>query len=231
MKKLIISTSLAIGLSVVATYGQGNIVLNNSANANANAVYSSSVTSGGLIFTSTTENQYGNNGGPVGSQLEYANFNLVILAGPSAGTCSQLIGVFLMSGSGGTLTSYASTYGYTLTTQSEPYTVTQDSTGGINADAGLVEDPNLGQFEIPGTLTSPGYLDLFIWEGTGSDYASAAVRGTSGVFAQPFTTGATPGLNVDSGMPDIILNPVPEPGTIALAGLGGLALLFIRRRS
>jgi len=35
----------------------------------------------------------------------------------------------------------------------------------------------------------------------------------------------------DDGLPDLILEPLPEPSTFALAGLGGVALLSFRRRS
>ena len=180
--------------------------------------YNGSKTTGGLIFTQVTASQYQNQGGNTGNTAEYNNFNILFLGGGTAGTCNQLICVWLMSGSGGTLAAYAAANGYTVAT-GQAYTTTQDANGGDNPDAGEVVDPNLQQMEIPNVVGSPGYLEFFVWEGTASTYASAAAKGNSGVFAQNYTTGITPGV-YSTMMPDILIT-VPEPSTMALAGLGG----------
>lgn len=198
---------------------------------NYNAVYSPSVTSHGLVFTTTVANQYGSFGGPAGSQLEYANFDLVVLGGPTAGTATQLIGVWLTSGAGGSLSAYAAANGYTLAS-GEPYSTVQDANAyvGINPDAGLLMDPSGSSLTIPGVSSSPGYLDLFLWEGNYSSYGDAvmadAPTATTGVFAQATASGGNPPPSLS--MPDVLL--VPEPGTLALAGLGGLSLLLFRHR-
>lgn len=182
-----------------------------------------------MIFTTTAANQYGNYGGPAGSQLEYVDFNLVVLGGPTASSVNQLLGVWLLSGYGQSLSAYAAANGYTVAS-GEPYTTVQNAYG-INLDVGLVWDPNLAELEIPGVTTSPGYLNFFMWEGTASSYAEAFdagdARGTTGVFAQACTMGILPPSTI-TDMPDVLLD-VPEPATFAL-GLAGLSLLLFRRR-
>jgi hypothetical protein len=237
MKKLILSASMVIGLSVAATYGQGYIFIFNGPNQDESysQTYSSTVTSGGLVFTTTTANQPGavdpTDFPGSSSQLECVDFNLVVLGGPTASSANQLMGVWLLSGYGQSLSAYAAANGYTLTTQTEPYTTVQNAYG-ICEDAGVFQDPGCLQFGIPGVTTSPGYLDFFMWEGTASSYDAAIgdgdARGTTGVFAQACTTGTVVGL-FTTDLPDVLLE-VPEPGALVLAGLGGLSLLLFRRR-
>ena len=112
------SVASAIGSLVGTACGQG-FFLNNTPSTNYAALYSPSVTSNGLIFTATVANQFGTlNPGyedePPGSQLEYVNFNALLLGGPTAATANQLMAVFLTAGSGGSLSDYASAHGYTL---------------------------------------------------------------------------------------------------------------------
>ncbi len=50
-----------------------------------------------------------------------------------------------------------------------------------------------------------------------------------------FGTSSTSGSGLaGSGLPavagSLVLNPIPEPATLALAGLGGISMLFLRRR-
>jgi hypothetical protein len=82
------------------------------------------------------------------------------------------------------------------------------------------------------------YLEVFAWTGNFSSYTTAEASGTvltgaSGVFTGQLTTTANP--NNILNMPALVLTgsaaPVPEPGVLALFGLGGLALFGFRRRS
>jgi hypothetical protein len=233
MKKIILSTTMMIGLSVAA-YGQGSFILDNVNNLNySQLTYDSAKTTGGLIFTTTTANQYGNNGGPAGNQQEYADFNVLVLGGPTAGTCNQLIAVWLTSGYGGTVADYCSAHGYTQAS-GEGYTTVQNA-GGINFDAGLVVDPLTHSLKIPGvtgTGYATGYLDFFIWEGNSTTYSAAQMAanaiGTTGVFAQTVAIGLYIPQKTDM-MPDVLLAPVPEPSAISIFGACACGLLMFRR--
>jgi hypothetical protein len=82
-------------------------------------------------------------------------------------------------------------------------------------------------------------LTLDFWTGNYGTYAAAVASGLSSVyvgtatFSQALGNGGSPaGASTDFGsMPAIVmLPPVPEPTAIALATLGGLSLLGLRRR-
>jgi hypothetical protein len=97
-------------------------------------------------------------------------------------------------------------------------------------------------------------LEVVGWTGTATSWAAAAAGGATliGYSGETFngsTLGAlswdqptgnpnatpTPGLPANittgaSGFEGLVLEPVPEPATIALGGLGAAALLFFRRR-
>jgi len=84
-------------------------------------------------------------------------------------------------------------------------------------------------------------LTLDMWTGNYSTYALAVASNLSSVYAatatfsQPLGNGGTPpSTGTDFGnMPAMVLLPVatvPEPTTIALATLGGISLMALRRR-
>jgi hypothetical protein len=98
-----------------------------------------------------------------------------------------------------------------------------------------------GYFQGP-TATIPGYtsgpVNFEVVAFNGSSYANSAMRGRSGSFTESAiaSSASSPltffGAN-GSGMPNFIVAsvaPVPEPTTLALAGLGGLASLVALRR-
>ena len=80
---------------------------------------------------------------------------------------------------------------------------------------------------------SPVFVQIQAWTGTFNSYAAAANAGApvaqSRIFLNPVD--APPGAPVPlTGMPAMVLTGVPEPSTLALAGLGGLSLLMLRPR-
>ena len=73
---------------------------------------------------------------------------------------------------------------------------------------------------------------LVAWNTSGGSYAgTTGWRGHSAPF-QMVTSVATafPALTGDAGEAGFQVLPVPEPTTLALSGLGGLALLLMRRK-
>lgn len=221
MKKTILSAIIIAGLTA-SVYGQGTVLANNQNNTgtyNGNGgqafnpgtevgspTYSSLVTSNGLFFTLDTAAQAGHNGYTAGSQMMGADFSFALFGGATALTATN--------------------------------PVTSLTGGAIAGDNG-----NWGQLIVSGSQTVPNtsaasllYLNIFVWEGsTFLSYAAALTggdyTGTSGAFLNPSGGGPTPASTL-SGMPDVLFAPVPEPSTLALAGLGGLAsLMAIRRKN
>jgi len=97
-----------------------------------------------------------------------------------------------------------------------------------------------GQFLAPGAfLIDPvgaagATYTLQLVAYNGANYASSTIRGHSAAFTITTSASSSPTPNpVGSFMQGFSVTPVavvPEPTTLALAGLGGLALLVSRRR-
>jgi hypothetical protein len=123
--------------------------------------------------------------------------------------------------------------------------------GGSGLSAGDILYSGGSQFQssiAPGTY----YVEIAGWSsGLGSSWATVSgeladsFQGESGFYfgeaysgSANFTTAvAAPGNNVigadgiaNGGLVLFSTTPVPEPATLALAGLGGLSMLFLRRR-
>jgi hypothetical protein len=221
MKKITIIGALALTVASLSVYGQGTILVDNSANTGAfggqsfngttgDPVYSATVTANGLIFTTDTADQAGHNGyASADSTMMGADFSWALFGGATSGTATT----FIVGDTGGAIT-------------------------GDNVNWGDIQlQSGTGQNVSGTTAGNAVFLDLQVWEGsTFSTFALAAAgndyRADSGVFSNPSggIVGGNPVAAAPlSGMPDIIMT-VPEPTTIALAGLGGAALLAFRRR-
>lgn len=91
---------------------------------------------------------------------------------------------------------------------------------------------DFGNVVIPGYTSGAITFEIVAYNGT--DYASSLgvglYRGRSGAFTMNgIATGANPSDSM-TGMPNFFVAQVPEPTTIALAGLGLASLALIRRR-
>jgi len=93
---------------------------------------------------------------------------------------------------------------------------------------GIFSDPTGLAITVPGATTS-AFFRIEAWVGGyGSTYASAALRGSSGVFVNPVaqSPNALPTL---TGMPAVVIG-IPEPGGLTLVSLGAGLLLVCRRK-
>jgi len=219
--KSIIVAGAAVALAA-SSYGQGTVYLNNGQNTgvlngnggvaftgdNSGTVFSSLVTSNGLVFTTDTSEQAGNLGGPTGSALIGENFSFAIYGSLT---------------SGGTFSLLDSVTGSAINNGS-----------GTNPNWGELADPSGASYGVGSGTPTVVYLEVYAWEGsTYSDYADALSAGDyvafSGVFENPSGSGVGSPQTM-YGMPDINLAVVPEPTTLAIAALGGLSLLGLRRK-
>jgi hypothetical protein len=211
MKKLLVTAIAATAAAV--TYGQGTIFINNYDNTGvfngaggsaANPVYSAAVTQNGLIFTTDATEQQGS-----GSTLIAQDFSWALYGGATDSSSALTL---LASETGSGIAGDNTSVGY----------------GQLFGAATAVS--------VPGTAASSTvYLELYVWEGsTFTTYAAAMAGGDfvgdSGVFANSSGGGANPASAL-TGLPDMNLAvTVPEPGTLALAALGGASLLLFRRK-
>jgi hypothetical protein len=98
-----------------------------------------------------------------------------------------------------------------------------------SATAGYFDGPVVS---IPGYASGPITFEVVAYNG--ASYASSTIRGRSGSFTMnSIATGlaAAPSLgNNGQAFPNFFVASVPEPTTMALVGLGGLALVAFRRK-
>jgi len=205
MKKLILTLVAVAGLSV-SVFGQaavnGTITIDN-----VNGGGGVNATNLGLFFSSTAPNAAPYNG----------DLNLIVRGGADPGSLSPVgpsfTGANKMVGFGG----------------------------------GIYVEPLGGIYQVPNVaLGGNASLQVLAWRGNAASYAAAGVadkffayNGQTGTFvdASTFTfinrtggDGVPPAVPKSlDGMPAMAL-VVPEPSMIALAGLGGVALLMYRRR-
>ncbi len=113
--------------------------------------------------------------------------------------------------------------------------------GGIGSPVGSVRgsanEGSFAGFPEPIYLSSafgqntPGAF-VFLFEGTSSSYdgwsGADAIFGNYGSDVNPFNV--APALDNLGDQQNLVLAPIPEPGTIALAALGGASLLLFRRK-
>ena len=112
--------------------------------------------------------------------------------------------------------------------------------GLLNLGNGLVYDSNGWPYAIPGVgANATASLQLQFWVGSSSTFAEA-VAGGYGAAASPVYSNPTGGADIPplfnwvsamANMPNVFVGElIPEPSTLALAGLGAAVLVMYRRR-
>ena len=218
MKKIVLAISL-LGFGV-CSYGQGYVTVAGTMQEQTNTTSLSSGWSGGSLGTGT----FGNIGNIASGQSYY----LALLTTTAS---SPVINLF---GSGSALNS------------------TWLSTGPLGANTSFAGRMSIGsayQVSNAAIANSQDWL-LVAWTANlGADWATIASQLSSGVFSQagyvgwssigvgasgpsnlPLTVQGPSGSIIPSGFSLLAVSPVPEPGTLALAALGGASLLLFRRR-
>jgi len=221
MKKIILTITAVLGASL-SGFSQGQVYVEN-ANATGNVV----VDVNGPASTSTA------------SYTEAASFDVAIYS-ITATTTAGLTGL--------------SSDGYLNPLDLISDGFTQDEIAGsltpLTGSAGQFggTEPTAA---ITGVTSANAVLALVAWTGNYSTFAAALASGTADVGILAFVNavgGASPSPSItdiatgwnalpnspasqaNGGTDDLILSPVPEPGTMALAGLGSLSLFLLRRK-
>lgn len=137
----------------------------------------------------------------------------------------------LLQGTGFSVAIY---YGAATVADPNALTLLATSTFRTGSAAGLFN--SLNGFVVPNIAAGEqAKLQVRVWDvASGSDYATASVRGQSAMF----TSGALGGIGTGgpvltpdmTGWTSFNIYAVPEPSTFVLAGLGAASLLIFRRR-
>jgi hypothetical protein len=206
MKKLILSVSAITGLAL-AGHAQGYMTFGSTSNSGNGA--GPGATTGGLVFLNGLLNTT-------------TDVNLELLVN-NGGVFTPVVTLLLSSSNFNTTTNPAA---------GQIYAAAADITAEHN---GTILDPTGSAYQVPGS--SPGVAATFEIEGwlgaNESSLAAAAAAGlatgTTGTFTETPSgaTGPYPGV---ANMPSLNLTSVPEPSTLAMAGVGLASMLLFRRK-
>jgi len=209
MKKLIVSALAVAGLAL-SSYGQGVIYFDGTDNSNP----SLNATSDGQVFINSVLD--------AGTQ----DINAALLMyNPSTSAYVTVVTLLLSS---------------STTTGTTAFGTIQPASGDITFLGGSLgngpfDNSGNGYAETFVSAGSTGTFEVQGWLGAYSSYAAANTAGQAVGWTGSFTEtmqSSIGGANTIENMPALnLLTSIPEPTTMALAGLGALSLLIVRRRS
>jgi hypothetical protein len=203
MKKLILSVTAVAGLALAGTAQQ--------------VQFADSGTANGSIDTAI-------NGAPNTSQ----DLNLELLVGSSSTTVTTDVVTLLLNGASATATTALGTV--------------QPGAGDITGTGGDILDKTINFYAIPANDT---YYQVLAWTGSYSTYAAAVAAYNGNVLGAGYGSSAVlafsppPALNtvvsedLDPNQLNVsvVTTVVPEPTTLAMAGVGLASMLIFRRKN
>ena len=210
MKKVLATLVTLCGMAAYVN-AQGTFIVDSGANGGNGSLPTAN--SGGLVWLNPT----GSN--PV---LDTdTDINLQVLWGTTAGGVTNILNMDLGNAN----------------SPANPNWLASQATGSsditFNANGSII-DPN-GYSYNPGGLAAGTtvFLELTGWTGSAADPTLAGgsdLLGSTSVFSIVLAANTNPIQPDVHGMSALVLDPIPEPSTFALAGLGAAALLIFRRR-
>jgi len=220
MKKTLLTLGAILGISAGA-FAQGTLLVENSQQPQ------------GAGFNSVSSSPADTGAGGTFSDFPTGTITLEIFSIAASGNASLASQINADAASAATeqtalglITSDFTQQAYGSSVSSESLSSTWNITGGDFSGSQAGSTITIG---TAGTLTS----------GSSVYYALVAILGSrEGVLVLnadgPYEAGGgqNPAASMNADWPDqnLLLAPVPEPTTLALAGLGGLSMLFLRRR-
>jgi len=173
----------------------------------------------GIAFSDNSPASYDTtiNGTPNTTQ----DLNLELLLGTSAGSITTPVVTLLNS--------VTSSLNGAVT---QPLGLTSSAAGDISF-FGTISDQSGAEYSLAAYAGQTLYFEVEAWTGNGNTYAGAPIAGTSSVFSEavPVAANSNP---IDISPVGVIAltttSVVPEPSTLAMAGVGLVSMLLMRRK-
>jgi hypothetical protein len=219
MKKLILSVTAVAGLSV-SSFAQGVIYFDGSNNSST----SPAATSEGEVFLN-------------GTLDTTRDVNAELIAGSSSSALTTTIVTLLLSDT--VSPSSTAALGTIQPAAGDVTTFGQQTSGSL---AGALYDLSGNGYAIPGAgVGATEYFQVLLWTGNYSSYAQAynsgvagVLTGESDVFSEILTSFSGTANDIEGSsainLTQVSATVVPEPSTLALAGVCFASMLFLRRR-